>query len=98
MKTAAHSDHSYCYAVALCRGLSPDAKVLKVLEDGFEDLDSAKDFALQYAADPVNEKVLGCKSYYCRVMFWKDRDAVGVDYGSYTKFMIAAPMEKTNDD
>ena len=44
---------NYKYNVSLRSGLSLNAKVLKVLKEGFKDLDSAKDFALKYAADPL---------------------------------------------
>ena len=85
----AHSKRRY--DVTLRNGLSPDADVIKVLQKGFNDLGSAKQFALSYASDSANESTLGCKSYYSIVTFWKDDDIVGVDYGSHSKFIIAAP-------
>ena len=84
---------NYKYNVSLRSGLSLNAKVLKVLKEGFKDLDSAKDFALKYAADPSNEEDLGCKSYYCRILYQGKEDAIGIDYGSHTKFILIMPVE-----
>ena len=90
----ANSVHSKCrYDVTLRNGLSPEADVIKVLQKGFNDLGSAKQFALSYVSDSANERILGCKSYYSIVTFWKDDDIVGVDYGSHSKFIIAAPAD-----
>ena len=82
------------YTVTLRTGLSPDSKVLKVLKERIESLASAEDFALKYAADEANEKELGCKSYYCRVLHFEEEGAAAVDYGSHSKFILVTPSEE----
>jgi len=82
----------YNFSISLRQGLDPDAKFIKSF--GFADTyDEAMQKAFDVINDPNNENELRCKSLYVRIIEFKKNECVGLDYGSYSRFIIVKKQE-----
>ena len=83
------------YIVTLREGLSPTAPIIEELGSA-ETFSDALSLAVKTASNPDNIELLGCRSYYIRQIIYKENECVGLDYGSYSKFLFITKMEESN--
>lgn len=84
---------NYNFSISLRQGLDPDAKFIKNFgfADTFED---AMQKAFDVINDPANATDIRCnKSPYVRIIEFKKNECVGLDYGSYSRFIIVKKQE-----
>lgn len=77
------------FKVTLRNGLDPEAPILKEI-DKAKTADEAEKLAVAYINDKKNLIELGCQSLYVRRILFSETKpiCIGLDYGSYTKFVL----------